>query len=123
MRLVVTAFMTLDGIVEAPGFDEHRDGRNAWALRVQGDEDEAWNEAQLRSADALLLGRRTWQIWAAFWPTMTGPLADRLNATPKYVVSNSLTRADWSNTTIISGDIARRVRALKVPPGGELVVY
>jgi class 3 adenylate cyclase/dihydrofolate reductase len=123
MRLVVTAFMTLDGIVEAPGFDEHRDGRNAWALRVQDAEDEAYNEGQLRSADALLLGRRTWQIWAAFWPTATSPLADRLNRIPKYVVSNSLKRADWNNTTIVSGDVRRQVEALKGQPGGELVVY
>jgi class 3 adenylate cyclase len=123
MRLVVTAFMTLDGIVEAPGFDEHRDGRNAWALRVQDAEDESYNEGQLRSADALLLGRRTWQIWAAFWPTADSPLAERLNRIPKYVVSNSLKRADWSNTTIISGDIRRQVEDLKAKPGGELVVY
>jgi dihydrofolate reductase len=123
MRLVVTAFMTLDGIVEAPGFDEHRDGRNAWALRVQDAEDEAYNEGQLQSADALLLGRRTWQIWAAFWPTATSPLAERLNRIPKYVVSNSLKRADWNNTTIVSGDVGRQVEALKAQPGGELVVY
>jgi class 3 adenylate cyclase len=69
MKLVVTAFMTLDGIIEAPGFDEHRTGRNAWALRVQTEEDLVYNKAQVMSADALLLGRRTWQIGAAFWPT------------------------------------------------------
>jgi class 3 adenylate cyclase len=123
MRLVVTTFMTLDGIVEAPGFDEHRDGRNAWALRLQDEEDEAYNAGQLRSADALLLGRRTWQIWAAFWPTATSPLAERLNQIPKYVVSNSLKRAAWTNTTIVSGDVRRQVEALKARPGGELVVY
>ena len=123
MRLVVTAFMTLDGVVEAPGFDEHRDGRNAWALRVQDEEDEVYNEGQLWSADALLLGRRTWQIWAAFWPTAVSPLADRMNRIPKYVVSNTLTRADWPNTTILSGDIRPRVEALKAEPGNELVVY
>src|SRR5262249_59060783 len=95
MRLIVTAFMTLDGVVEGPGFDEHRDGRNAWALRVQDEEDEEYNTGQLRSADALLLGRRTWQNWAAFWPTATGPLADEMNAMPKYVVSNTLELADW----------------------------
>lgn len=123
MRLVVTSFMTLDGIVEAPGFDEHRDGRNAWSLRVQNEEDGAYNEGQLQSADALLLGRRTWQIWAAFWPTATGPLAERMNRIPKYVVSNSLRRADWNNTTIVSGDIRRQIEGLKSQPGGELVVY
>ena len=123
MRLIVTAFMTLDGVVEAPGFDEHWDGRNAWALRVQGEEDEAYNEGQVLSADALLLGRRTWQNWAAFWPTATGPLAERLNAIPKYVVSTTLTRADWNNTTIISGDVRTKLEAIKAEPGGELVVY
>ncbi len=115
MKLVVTAFMTLDGIVEAPGFDEHRSGRNAWALRVQADEDQVYNKALAMSADALLLGRRTWQIWAAFWPTATGDLelARAMNTIPKYVVSNTLKRADWNNTTILSGDIAAAGR------GGE----
>ena len=125
MKLVVTAFMTLDGIVEAPGFDEHRSGRNAWALRVQTDEDEVFNSGQVMGADALLLGRRTWQIWAAFWPTATGVdgLAERMNSIPKYVVSNTLKRADWNNTTIISGDIRGEVARLKAQPGGEMLVY
>jgi class 3 adenylate cyclase/dihydrofolate reductase len=123
MRLVVTAFMTLDGVVEGPGFDEHRDGRNAWALRVQQREDEVYNEGQLRSAEALLLGRRTWQIWAAFWPTASGPLAEQLNAMPKYVVSNTLEHADWKNTTILSGDLRPQIADLRERPGGELVVY
>jgi class 3 adenylate cyclase len=123
MRLIATAFMTLDGVVEGPGFDEHRDGRNAWALRVQTEEDEAYNEDQLRSADALLLGRRTWQIWAAFWPTAPGALAEQLNAMPKYVVSNTLAHADWTNTTILSGDFKGEVERLKAQPGAELVVY
>ncbi len=125
MQLVVTAFMTLDGIVEAPGFDEHRTGRNAWALRIQGEEDQAFNQELAMSADALLLGRRTWQIWAAFWPTAGGDpeMADRVNGMRKYVVSNTLKRADWSNSTIISGDVAGQVAALKAQPGGDLVVY
>jgi class 3 adenylate cyclase/dihydrofolate reductase len=126
MKLVVTSFVTVDGIVEAPGFDEHRSGRNAWALRVQNDEDEVYNKAQTMSADALLLGRRTWQIWAAFWPTASGgdqELVDRMNQLPKYVVSNTLKRADWSNSTIISGDVPAQVRALKSKPGGDLMVF
>ena len=72
MKLVVTAFVTVDGIIEAPGFDEHRSGRNTWALRVQTDEDQVYNKALAMGADAFLLGRRTWQIWAAFWPTASG---------------------------------------------------
>ncbi len=128
MKLVVTAFMTLDGIVEAPGFDEHRSGRNAWALRVQRDEDQRFNTEHVMSAEALLLGRRTWQIWAAFWPTAAASgadpvLADWMNRIPKYVVSNTLQRADWSNSRIISGDVPSEVRALKARPGGDLLVY
>lgn len=126
MKLVVTSFVTVDGIVEAPGFDEHRSGRNAWALRVQNDEDQVFNKQQAMSADALLLGRRTWQIWAAFWPTAGGAdpeLADRMNGIPKYVVSNTLKRADWNNSTIISGDVAAAVAKLKAQPGGDLMVY
>jgi class 3 adenylate cyclase/dihydrofolate reductase len=126
MKLVVTAFVTLDGIIEAPGFDEHRSGRNAWALRVQTDEDQVYNKGQAMSADAFLLGRRTWQIWAAFWPTASGgdpELTERMNSIPKYVVSNTLKRADWNNSTIIAGDVAAQVAKLKAQPGGDLLVY
>jgi class 3 adenylate cyclase/dihydrofolate reductase len=125
VRLIVTSYVTVDGIVEAPGFDEHRDGRNGWALRVQNEEDEQYNKAQLAAADALLLGRKTWQIWAAFWPTATGDtrLAERINRIPKYVVSKTLTAANWTNSTLISGNVAAEVAKLKAQPGGELVVY
>jgi class 3 adenylate cyclase/dihydrofolate reductase len=126
MKLVVTAFVTLDGIIEAPGYDEHRSGRNAWALRIQNDEDQVYNKHQAMSADAFLLGRRTWQIWAAFWPTASGgdpELTERMNAIPKYVVSNTLKRADWHNSTIISGDVAAQVARLKAQPGGDILVY
>ena len=125
VKLVVTAFVTLDGVIEAPGFDEHRDGRNAWALRVQNDDDEEYNRNQALTADAYLLGRKTYQIWAAFWPTATGDeeLAERVNGIPKYVVSNTLTRADWSNSTLINGDVVSQVIDLKKQAGGDLVVY
>lgn len=126
MKLVVTSFVTVDGIVEAPGFDEHRSGRNAWALRVQNEEDQGYNKAQAMSADGFLLGRRTWQIWAAFWPTASSgdpELTEQMNRIPKYVVSNTLKRADWSNSTIISGDVAAQVAELKAQPGGDLMVF
>jgi class 3 adenylate cyclase/dihydrofolate reductase len=126
MKLVVTAFVTLDGVMEAPGFDEHRSGRNAWALRVQREEDVAYNMAEAMNAEAFLLGRRTWQIWAAFWPTAEGGdprLTERMNTIPKYVVSDSLERADWNNTTIISGDVPGQVAKLKAQPGGDMLVY
>jgi class 3 adenylate cyclase len=124
MKLIVTAYMTVDGIVEAPGFDEHRDGRNAWALRVQNEEDGAYNQSLIDGADALLLGRKTWQIWAAFWPTAPeSAMKDKLNTMPKYVVSTTLRRADWNNSHVISSNIESEVRALKARPGNELLVY
>jgi class 3 adenylate cyclase/dihydrofolate reductase len=125
VRLVLSAFVTLDGVIEAPGMEEHRDGRNAWALRGQGPEDEAWNKDQIMSADAVLLGRVTYQIWAAFWPTAAGDnvFTRRMNEIPKYVVSRTLQRAEWNNTTILPGDPAAEVEALKAREGGELIVY
>ena len=125
MRLILSSFVTLDGVLEGPGFDEHRDGRNAWALRRQDPENQAWNKEQVMAADALLVGRVTYQIWAAFWPTAGGDneFTARMNEIPKYVVSRTLQHADWNNTTILSGDPAAEVEALKARGGGELILY
>ena len=127
MRLVVTAFMTLDGIIEAPGFDEHRSGRNAWALRVQNDEDEVYNRGQALSADAFLLGRRTWQIWAAFWPTASGgddELTEWMNTHPEV---RRVAHAQACGLEQHDDHLGRRRRArsrsCKAKPGGELLVY
>src|SRR5262245_5213588 len=118
MRLIVTAFVTVDGVMEGPGFDEHRDGRNTWALRVQDEETEQWSLELLFRADAILLGRTTYQIWAAFWPTAPGDerLTQRMNAIPKYVASKTLERAHWNNTTILRGDLADEIARLKTRP-------
>jgi class 3 adenylate cyclase/dihydrofolate reductase len=124
MKLVVTDFLTVDGVFEGPGFDEHRDGRNAWALRLQDDENEAWNQQQLYDADAILLGRTTYQIWAAFWPSVPdNRFSKRMNDIPKYVVSRTLDRGEWNNTTLINGDVAAAVTALKAQPGRDLLCY
>jgi class 3 adenylate cyclase/dihydrofolate reductase len=124
-RLVVTEFMTVDGVMEAPGFDEHRSGRNAWALRHSDDEMQVFNSDQLAAADALLFGRITYQIWAAFWPSLRdeASFGRRVNELPKYVVSKSLTRAEWEHTTILRGDPAGEAAALKARIDGELLVY
>lgn len=118
MKLIVTSFVTVDGVIEGPGHDEHRDGKNAWALRVQNEEDGWFNRNHVFKAEAFLLGRKTYQIWAAFWPTATGDeeLARRVNEIPKYVVSATLKKADWNNTTLISGEVVREI----TPPRGGL---
>jgi dihydrofolate reductase len=125
MRLVVTEFMTLDGVMEAPGFEEHRDGRNGWALHVSDTALQDHNREQGFSADAYLFGRTTYNIWAAFWPT--GPDAGGLKALidrrPKFVISKTLEASDWANTTILRGDMGEEVRKLKAEAGGDLLVY
>jgi class 3 adenylate cyclase/dihydrofolate reductase len=124
MRLVSTAFLTLDGVAEGPGFDEHRDGRNAWALRVQDDETEAYNQELLYGATALLLGRKTYQVWAAFWPTAGGDaaFAGRMNEIRKYVATTTLERADWNNSVILRDPITE-VAELKAREDGVLLCY
>ena len=123
-RLIVSEFVTLDGIMEAPGFEEHRTGRQAWALRLQNDETQRFNRDQLFSADALLFGRTTFQIWAAFWPTAPDDegLATRLNEIPKYVVSTTLKDVAWKNAVVLAGDVPSEVSALKREAGGDIFV-
>jgi class 3 adenylate cyclase/dihydrofolate reductase len=126
MRLVVIEFMTLDGVMEAPGFEEHRTGRNAWAMRVADAELQDFNGAQVDRAAALLFGRTTFNIWAAFWPSApepAAPMAARIAAVPKYVVSRTLPDSDWANTTVLRGDLNTEVRRLKAQDGGDLLVY
>lgn len=123
-RLVVAEFLTLDGVIEAPGFEEHRDGKNGWALRLQTPEMQDFFRDQLASVGAFLLGRTTYQIWAAFWPTAGGDadLVKQMNEATKYVVSNTLKEADWANSTLLAGDWAAKVAALKRKPGGDILV-
>lgn len=126
MRLVVVEFMTLDGVMEAPGFEEHRTGRNGWAMRVADAELQGFSGEQIDRAGALLFGRTTFNIWAAFWPTapeVAAPMAARIEALPKYVVSRTLPGSDWANTTILRGDLATEIRRLKAQDGGELLAY
>src|SRR5829696_6185105 len=115
MRLIVVEFMTLDGVMEAPGFEEHRAGRNAWAMRTSDQALQDSNRKHIFEADALLLGRTTFNIWAAFWPSGpdTGGMTERINEMPKYVVSRTLQHTDWRNTTILRGDLRTEIEGLK----------
>jgi class 3 adenylate cyclase/dihydrofolate reductase len=124
-RLVVSEFMTLDGVMEAPGFDEHRDGKNAWALQSATEDQQRFKVDELFAAGAILLGRVTYQIWAAFWPDAPKDegFADRINDLQKYVVSTTLREPAWNHTTVIRGDLAREVAALKQRTDGDVLVY
>lgn len=131
MRIVITEFMSLDGVVQAPGGpDEDRDGgfaHGGWTGAFFDPEvvGGAWTDS-LATADALLYGRRTWQTMAAAWPGRAGDaFADRMNALPKYVVSDTLGDADltWNNTTRIAGhEAVSRLRELRAAPGGDLLL-
>ena len=123
-RIVVSEFVTVDGVMEAPGFEEHRSGRNAWALRLSDDEMQRFKRDELYEAAAVLLGRTTYEIWAAFWPSLADEdmFGRRVNAMPKYVVSRSLTRAHWNNTTVLSGEVGAEVAHLRQEVDGDILV-
>ena len=130
MRLTLHTFLTLDGVLQAPGGpDEDPDGgfaHGGWSFPY-GDED--FGAAMTKwfdNADAFLLGRRTYEIFAAHWPHVTDagdPIAGKLNALPKYVASTTLERVDWPNSTLLGRDVVAEIGALKKRPGNELQVH
>jgi dihydrofolate reductase len=123
-KVVVTEFMTLDGVIEDPGGGEPFE-RGGWAFRFdQGAEGAAFKMEELQAAEAQLLGRRTYEGFARAWPTMegTGAFGEKMNGMPKYVVSSTLETADWNNTTILRGDLATEVAALKERFAGDILV-
>ncbi|GDY78136.1 deaminase reductase [Streptomyces avermitilis] len=129
-KLTLTAFVTLDGVHQAPGGPEEdrSDGfeQGGWSVPY-GDEDfgRFVTDAFAR-VDAFLLGRRTYEIFAGYWPKVTDPadpIAAKLNSLPKYVASSSLTDPAWSGTTVIRGDLAKEVAALKERTARELQVH
>jgi dihydrofolate reductase len=124
-NLTVNTFMSLDGVMQAPGGpDEDPTGgfsQGGWAVNYFDD------EMMKRMAEAepyeLLLGRGTYEIFAAHWPYDEGPIADRLNSIRKHVASTTLDRVDWNNSVLITGDVAKYVAALKGEDGPEIQVH
>jgi dihydrofolate reductase len=123
-KLVVSEFVTLDGVMEDPGGAEGFD-RGGWAFRFErGPEGDRFKLDEVLEADALLLGRRTYEGFAEAWPSRTDEagFADKMNAMRKYVVSTTLETAGWNNSTLIAGDVATEVAKLKDQPGGDILV-
>jgi class 3 adenylate cyclase len=123
-RLIASEFVTLDGVMEAPGHEPHPDGKNAWTLRYVGEDQQRYKAEELFEAGAILLGRVTYEIFAAFWPTAPNDqgFANRMNSIPKYVVSGSLRTAGWQNSIIIGGNPAEKIAELKQQSGGDILL-
>ncbi|HEX4434164.1 MAG TPA: dihydrofolate reductase family protein [Acidimicrobiales bacterium] len=125
-RIVVTEFVSLDGVMEDPGGAEGFK-HAGWTFRFnRGDEGDQFKLEELRESEAQLLGRVTYEAFAAAWPAMEDPVgfAEKMNAMPKYVVSTTLRDEDatWDNSTVIRGDVVREVAALKERLRGDLLV-
>jgi dihydrofolate reductase len=125
-KLVVTEFITLDGVIEDPGGGEKdRFDRGGWAFQFdQGAEGAQFKFDELKAADAQLLGRVTYDGFSRAWPTMegTGAFGEKMNEMPKFVVSSTLESPEWNNTTVIRGDLAEEVGALKEQFAGDILV-
>jgi dihydrofolate reductase len=123
-KLVVTEFITLDGIIEDPGGAEGTP-QGGWSFRHPAPEGQQFKGEELEHADAQLLGRVTYEGFAAAWPAMEesgGEFAKKMNAMPKFVVSATLTEPAWANTTVISGDLAAEVARIKERYQGDILV-
>lgn len=115
MRVVATEYLSLDGVFEEPG---------RWSGPFFNDQAQQFKAAELYGSDALLLGRKTYEGFAAAWPSMTDEagFAYKMNTMPKYVVSSTLQQLEWSGSRLISGEVAEGVRTLKKEPGGDLLL-
>ena len=121
-RVVVTEFVTLDGVMEDPGGAESFE-HGGWAFEFErGDDGDKFKLDEIMDAEAHLLGRVTYDGFAAAWPSREGDFADRLNNDPKYVVSSTLDDPEWNNTTVLKGDVGAEVGRLRDEVGGNILV-
>jgi dihydrofolate reductase len=122
-RIVVTEFVSLDGVMEAPGGGENFK-HAGWTFEIQrGDEGDKFKLDETMDAEALLLGRVTYEGFAAAWPSVEGEFADKFNSMPKYVVSSTLEEPEWNNSTVLSGDVVEEVSKLREGLAGDIVVH
>jgi dihydrofolate reductase len=123
-KIVVTEFISLDGVIEDPGGSEDFE-HGGWSFEIsRGDEGDRFKLDELMESDALLLGRTTYEGFADAWPSREGEFADKFNQMPKYVVSESMDEAEWENSTVVGGDdLAGEVAKLKESHDGDVVVH
>jgi dihydrofolate reductase len=122
-RIVVTEFVSLDGVMEDPGgAEDFKYG--GWTFEIRrGEEGDKFKLDEALEADALLLGRVTYEVFAAAWPSREGEFADKFNNMPKYVVSSTLREPEWNNSTVLEGDVIEEVSKLRQGPGGDIYVH
>ena len=124
-RIIVSENISLDGVIEDPRGEESL-GRGDWFTWISEKDREQWAQvliAELAAAEALLLGRRTYEYFATRYPSRGGELADRLNSIPKYVLSGTLQDPQWNNSAVLKGHVVNEVSTLKQIVNGEIVVY
>lgn len=124
-RLVVTEYISLDGVIEDPVGMEGSELGDWTGPFSRGPKGDKFKHEELMASDALLFGRLTYEAFAAVWPTVKDEegFAERINTLPKFVASKSLKTASWTNSTVLSGDLADEVRTLKAQDGGDILVY
>src|SRR5205823_7670841 len=121
-RIVITEFVSLDGVMEDPGgAEDYKHG--GWTFEIDRGEGDKFKLDETFASDALLLGRVTYEGFAEAWPSRDGEFADKFNTMPKYVVSSTLTEPEWNNSTVLKGDIAAEVEKLKAEHDGDIVVH
>jgi dihydrofolate reductase len=121
-KIVVSQFISVDGVIEDPGGSEGWD-RGGWAFKFErGPEGDQFKLDEVMAAEALLLGRVTYEGFAEAWPSREGEFADKFNNMPKYVVTTTLENPDWNNSTVIKGDVAAGVAKLKDEHDGDILV-
>jgi len=122
-RILVTEFVSLDGVVEAPGGGESFK-HGGWSFEInRGEEGDKFKLDETLASEALLLGRVTYEGFAAAWPSRDGEFADKFNSMPKYIVSSTLTDPEWNNSTVLQGDVAGEVAKLREQHDGDIVVH
>ena len=122
-KIIVSEFVSIDGVMEAPGGGEdYKHG--GWTFEIErGDEGDKFKLDETMGSEALLLGRKTYEGFAAAWPERSGDFADKFNEMPKYVVSSTLKDPDWSNSTVLDGDPAEQVPKIKNEVDGDIIVH
>jgi dihydrofolate reductase len=121
-KIVVTEFISLDGVIEDPGGSEDFK-HGGWTFQIdRGEEGDKFKLDETMAAEAQLLGRRTYEAFAEAWPQREGEFADKFNNMPKYVVSSTLKDPDWSNTTVLSGDLSEEVSKVRDEIDGDILV-